>query len=318
MSRSSKWKKEARKLRKATRAAKKAEKQNKRKFGRSKEMTAGSNLYNGNPGKTAGAYGGKKDWKKPAVVEEEYWEIEIECVEACSKAPGEVVIWIRPLAKVKIDALMEKFPNIEWFAYMLGETGEENSFIVNDLYIPKQTVTGTSVDEIDAPDFNKLPVIGALHSHHGMGNGFSGTDHKYVNGNHNISLVISKDGVAGQVRWQTPCGALKIVDAKVKPLMEVDFDKDSFLKTETEKINEKSYQTSNFVTRGAEYGLGGQVFPHLNQQEQSLVDELDQMDETEAGSDAGKKKTSTGSDEWVNEDQSLPDALKEAFGDGDS
>jgi len=252
-----------------------------------------------------------KDFVNPVIVkEEEYWETEIDCVEACSKAPGEIVIWVRPLAKVKIDALMEKFPAIEWFSYLLGEVKE--TYIVNDLYIPKQTVTSTSVDNIDAPDFNELPVIGALHSHHGMGNGFSGTDHKYVNGNHNISLVISKDGVAGQVRWNTPCGALKIVDAKVKPLMEVDFDKDEFLKVETEKIEKKTY-TPNYNAGGHfinhdpcnhGYGLGtGRVFPALNKEEKELVNELENMEQTESDID-----------EWINEDQSLVDALKDAFG----
>lgn len=250
----------------------------------------------------------EKDFVNPVVIKEEYWETEIDCVEACSKAPDEIVIWVRPLAKVKIDALMEKFPAIEWFSYLLGEVKE--TYIVNDLYIPKQTVTSTSVDNIDAPDFNKLPVIGALHSHHGMGNGFSGTDHTYVNGNHNISLVISKDGVAGQVRWNTPCGALKIVNAKVKPLMEVDFDKDEFLKVETEKIEKKNYTPINYKAGGHfidhdpcnhRYGLGtGRVFPALNKQEKELVDELENMEQTD--------------DEWVNEDQSLVDALKDAFG----
>ena len=257
-----------------------------------------------------------KDFVNPTVVKEEYWEAEIECVEACSKAPGEIVIWVRPLAKVKIDALMEKFPSIEWFSYLLGEVKE--SYIVNDIYIPKQTVTSTSVDEIDAPDFNKLPVIGALHSHHGMGNGFSGTDHKYVNGNHNISLVISKDGVAGQVRWNTPCGALKIVDAKVKPLMEVDFDKDEFLKVETEKIGKKTYTPTNYNAGGHfvnhdpcnhGYGLGtGRVFPALNKEEKELVNELENMEQTEPPG------PELDVDEWINEDQSLVDALKDAFG----
>jgi len=263
-----------------------------------------------------------KDFVNPTVVKEEYWEAEIECVEACSKAPGEIVIWVRPLAKVKIDALMEKFPSIEWFSYLLGEVKE--SYIVNDIYIPKQTVTSTSVDEIDAPDFNKLPVIGAIHSHHGMGNGFSGTDHKYVNGNHNISLVISKDGVAGQVRWQTPCGALKIVDAKVKPLMEVDFDKDEFLKVETEKIEKKTYNNTNYTSGHfvnhdpCNYGYGagmGRVFPTLNKQEKELVDELENMEqETEIKTELEELNTDT--DEWttIDEDQSLVDALKEAFG----
>lgn len=256
-----------------------------------------------------------KEWIKPVVVEEEFWETEIEIISECSKAPEEIIIWIRPLVKVKIDALMEKFPNIEWFSYLLGEQ-KEDAYIVNDIYIPKQTVTATSVDNIDAPEFNKLPIIGALHSHHGMGNGFSGTDHAYVNGNHNISLVISKDGIAGQARWQAPCGALKIVNAKAKPLMEVDFDKDGFLKNETEKIEKKTYtnihpSVNDRFVNPDNYSTGGTVFPRLNKQEQDLIDELDEMDNTDTDTD---NEETVSDDDWINEDQSLTDALKEAFG----
>ena len=158
-----KWKTKARQLRKQSRAATKAEKkrqrkyntrENKHKFERSNKMVYDPTSH--------------KEWLKPAVVEEEYWETEIEIVKDCSKAPNEVIIWICPLAKVKIDALMEKFPSIEWFSYMLGKKGNEKDprTIVEDIYIPKQTVTSTSVDEIDAPDFNNLPIIGALHSSH--------------------------------------------------------------------------------------------------------------------------------------------------------
>ena len=261
---------------------------------------------------------------------EEYWETEIDCVEACSKAPTEVVIWMKPLVKVKIDALMEKYPNIEWFSYLIGNN-ENNKIIVEDIYIPKQQVSATRVDNIEATDFNKLPVIGALHSHHGMGNGFSGTDHDYVNGNHDISLVISKDGVAGQVRWKTPCGALKIVGAKVRPLMEVNFNKEEFLKTETKKIEEKTYNSpysghavhdptpytyqgdgegqGRFVQK-THVGSGGRVFPDLNKQEQELVNELENMDEEETWSvDETDDET-----EVIDQDQSLIDALNEAFG----
>lgn len=304
MSKAKKWLK-----RRNARKAAMSKVKNKHKFGRSKEMVYAA-------GQT------HKEWKKSAVVEEEYWETEIECVEACSKAPEEVIIWVCPLAKVKIDALMEKFPSIEWFSYLLGRKPSEDDqrTIVDDIYIPKQVVTSTSVDNIDAPDFNKLPVIGALHSHHGMGNGFSGTDHTYVNGNHNISLVISKDGAAGQVRWQTPCGALKIVDAKVKPLMEVDFDKDGFLKSETEKIEKKTYTTGvGFHGQPYNYATGGKVFPALNAAEQELVDELDVMDptvETE-NETPDEPETPEEPEGWVNEDQSLADALKEAFGPDD-
>ncbi len=181
--------------------------------------------------------------KNTFFKEDDCWESELDTVDGCSKAPEGIEIWIKPLAKVQIDAMMEKFPNIEWFAYLLGDG--KDPFTVEKIFVPEQTVTATSVDDIICEDFNKLKPIGAMHSHHGMGTGFSGTDHAFVNQNHNISLVISDTAIAGQVRWKTPCGCLKIVNAEVKPKIEVDFDKAAFLKTEAIKVKEKSYGGAN-------------------------------------------------------------------------
>jgi hypothetical protein len=183
--------------------------------------------------------------KKPFTQEEDCWESDLDTVEGCSKAPEKITIWIKPLAKVQIDALMEKYPNIEWFAYLIGDGTD--MYTVEELLIPEQTVTATSVDDIICEDFNKLNCIGAMHSHHGMGTGFSGTDHAFVNQNHDISLVVATNKIAGQVRWKTPCGCLKIVDAEVKPKIEVDFDKKAFLKTLPKLINEKKFVTQTPV-----------------------------------------------------------------------
>jgi len=190
-------------------------------------------------------------------MSDQYWETEIECIENCSKAPETVTVWIMPLAKVKIDVLMEKFPSIEWLAYLIGDGNDP--FTVTDIHIPQQRISVALVDEIVCPEFNSINVIGVIHSHHGMGNGFSGTDHEYINQNHDISLVISRSSqppVAGQVRWKTPCGSIKIVKAIAKPKINVDgFDKKSFLDEIEEKVKKAEPVTFPGVSVDTKYGF---------------------------------------------------------------
>lgn len=180
-----------------------------------------------------------KNNKETHVVmyeKDEAWETDIDCVEACSKAPESVNIWVTPQAKAKIDAMMEKYPSIEWLAYLIGE-----EFTVTDIFVPKQRVTSVSVTDIECPEYNDLDIIGVIHSHHGMGNAFSGTDHEWINQNHNISLCIAKTGVAGQVRWKTPCNSIKMVKAVTKLKIDFEFEKDDFLEEIDEKVSENAY-----------------------------------------------------------------------------
>ncbi len=236
------------------------------------------------------------------------WEVKIDTITDCGKAPSEMIINIDLLAKMKIDALMEKYPAIEWLAYLVGDG--KDALNVVDILIPEQTVTTTRVDDVVCPEFNQVPIIGVIHSHHGMGTGFSGTDHEWINQNHNISLVIAKNGVAGQCRWSTPCGAMKIIPVKVKVTYpDLGFDKDGFIKAGEEQINEKKYTT---YSPGVYAGAG-----HLNPHQASYVTG------SSVKPDDGKGAWNTGkeADPDLNSDdgptysetQSLKDALDEAY-----
>ena len=269
--------------------------------------------------------GFEKEGVKAVAAESDHWDTELDTVEACSKAPENIKVWIKPLAKVKIDALMEKYPNIEWFAYLLGDG--EDKLTVCDIHIPDQTITPISVDNIECPEFNELPIIGAIHSHHGMGTGFSGTDHAFVNQNHNISLVISQAAVAGQVRWLTPCGCLKILPAVVKPKIEVDFDKKSFLAGAVPKITKKQAITTKFVNGNLNPRMGPGIGPgtwvngawvpstrtasQITYANGVSVKELAQKAEEKKENEV-KISVDDGSDAW-NVEQSLMEALDEAF-----
>ena len=170
------------------------------------------------------------------------WEVKIDTIKECGKQPEEMIIWFEPIVRVKINALMNMFENIEWLAYLIGDP---ETRVVTDIHIPTQKITSTSVDDIECPEFNDLNCIGVIHSHHGMGNGFSGTDHEWINQNHNISLCIANNGIAGQVRWKTPCGGLMIIECEVKLKLDVEFDEEKFKKEVNEKISRKTYTYHN-------------------------------------------------------------------------
>jgi hypothetical protein len=175
------------------------------------------------------------------------WEVEIDCVESCSKAPDKINIWFLPLAKRKVDALMKEYTNIEWLAYLLGEKDERE---IVDIFIPEQTISAAKVDEIECDEYNNLSVIGVIHSHHTMGNTFSQTDHDWINQNHNISLCISTTGIAGQFRYKTECGAFKIIDVNAKLRVNLDFNDEEFIESVKDKLTKKTYTSYGYGYRG--------------------------------------------------------------------
>ena len=174
----------------------------------------------------------------------EAWEVKIDCVTECSKAPSEITVWMMPLVKEQIEALMSEYKNIEWLAYLIGNWVDDKTPVVKELFIPEQKVSSAAVNNINCPEHNEINVIGVIHSHHTMNHKFSQIDDDWINQNHNISLVVSHTGMEGQVRWKTPCGSLKTVEAKTKLWYDVNFDKKDFIKKAKEKIKENTYNVS--------------------------------------------------------------------------
>lgn len=156
--------------------------------------------------------------------EASFWDSGLQIISACSKAPANITVFITPTVKKKIDLLMAKYQNREWLAYLTGK-----DLTVDDMVVPKQVATSTSVSNIEFPAEFKDKIIGVIHSHHTMGSFFSGTDHEYINGNHDISIVVSKNDIKGQVRWNTPCGGKMVVPAKVKIFLATTFNEEEFL-----------------------------------------------------------------------------------------
>jgi len=214
------------------------------------------------------------------ILMEECWENdEIQYVEACSKSPKEIDVYISDLVKYKIDILMKKFPSLEWLAYITG-TINDNSYIVKDLYIPKQVVTGVDV-HVDSSDTITTPIIGILHSHHNMSLKFSGIDHDGVNKNHDVSLLVTHKGMIGQVRTITECGSYIIVPANIKPYFEVSMNDDEFQTELDEKISEiKQHYPVNTIPMDS---MSKYLQDRVNKRNNSRkldIDEIDAMIES--------------------------------------
>jgi proteasome lid subunit RPN8/RPN11 len=157
---------------------------------------------------------------------------ELKVVSTCGRKPeGPLSIIISRVANAKINVLMKKYPSCEWLAYLMGD---ESARYVSDLFIPTQTASSAAVTAVGA---KPAGVIGVIHSHHGMGAFFSGTDDAYINQNNDISIVVTHNGIKSQVRWTTPCGYKVVSEGKVIIESENVINEDAFIGEVDKVIN---------------------------------------------------------------------------------
>ena len=225
-----------------------------------------------------------------------HWETEdkMECIKDCGVAPEKKMVYISPLVYRKIKALMNKYKSREWLAYLIGkDEADAPGVFVADIYFPKQTATGVHVDDVVLSA--KVKVIGVMHSHHGMGNRFSGTDHEYINDNHNVSILVSHKEITGQYRHVTPCKRYKIIPINVQVHYDINFDEETFIKEAEEKMNNRVthvppvYPTNRYshghLTPNQEVGAEATSMPKDEDIEKAL-EELDFERDAEGQIDA--------------------------------
>lgn len=172
------------------------------------------------------------------------WDVteHLDCVTACSKAPDKAFVFCSSVARKKINLYMKWAGAQEWLAYLVGRWISDHEVEVMDIVLPNQSASSTLVDQVNLEEYNKLGVVGVIHSHHEMGGaghdkaGFSGHDEAFINSNHNVSLLVAKDGIAGHIRVKTPCGAFLRITAKVKQLDEVEVDEKKLKEEFKDKI----------------------------------------------------------------------------------
>ena len=174
-----------------------------------------------------------------------FWDVteELDCVKECSKAPDKAFIFVSAVARKKINLFMKWAGQQEWLAYLVGKWVSENEIEIQDIALPSQSADPTLVCNVNMEEYNKIGVVGVIHSHHEMGGakgdkaGFSGHDEAFINSNHNVSLLVAKDGMAGHIRAKTPCGAFIRVTATIRNMDEVEVDEKKLQAEFKEKIS---------------------------------------------------------------------------------
>lgn len=190
--------------------------------------------------------GGNGEDKEPIVKEDAdgFWDVteELDCVTACSKAPESGYVFLSAITRKKMKLFMKWAKHQEWLAYLVGKWLANNTVEIVDLMLPNQNANQTLVSKVESEEYNKVSVVGVIHSHHEMGHGsknnpgFSGHDEQFINSNHNVSLLVSTKGIAGHIRVKTPCGAFMRINATIKHMDEVEIDEKKLQKEFKAKI----------------------------------------------------------------------------------
>lgn len=172
-------------------------------------------------------------------------KLKVEEVKTCGlcEEDNQPVVYLRPVIIAQIEALSTAW-NEEWLGYLYGTVNDKDLVaIVNQLFVPEQEVSYSSVD-VDAKNVpNDANVIGTVHSHHTMGSFFSGTDTGSIAQHHPICLVYShKDGIKGLYRVSLPCGNYMLAKASVLPLLPIV--KQEFIDASKLKLKKKVYQST--------------------------------------------------------------------------
>ena len=122
------------------------------------------------------------------------------------KAP---IVYLEPLARQKIEVLIDAYPHQEWLGYLVGNIPDKESIFVEDLVIPPHKESSGCLVEAE-PFYIPKNCIGIIHSHHSMGAFHSGIDQSYVDRNFPVSITVAKK--AGSLEYDavcyevTPCG----------------------------------------------------------------------------------------------------------------
>lgn len=176
------------------------------------------------------------------LVESDTWEVELDCVKECSKAPATIDVYLSSIVISKIRLFMGWAGNKEWLAYLQGERNGDGKIFISNLLLPKQSASSALVNDVDCQDYNN--IVGVIHSHHEMGGasdqhkpGFSGHDEAFINGNHGLSLLVAKDGIAGHARVTVSCGAFKRVAVNIHKMVDDRIDKEILKKEFDEKVS---------------------------------------------------------------------------------
>ena len=141
--------------------------------------------------------------------------------------------------------------NIEWLGYLMGHIDEAGAYIISEIFVPKQEVTGAHVEVLEA--YSNERLLGTVHLHpFSNGTWFSSTDNNFIGENHFVMIVHDKNlNFRGQARYTLECGATIMTDAIVQlvtiPNPEMDkFIEDSLLNIFTRPVATALYRGTRY------------------------------------------------------------------------
>lgn len=184
----------------------------------------------------------------------------IELIEKCSLAKNidEPDVTMDFLIYQKAMALTSEMGDTEWLGYLKGFPTEDG-YHIDSMVIPKQTVDSVSVEVDEGLTDND--IIGTIHSHHGMGAFFSGTDHDYIGSNNPVMLVITSKGDAKcAVRHTLACGNFILIDAEFEVLHTDNPEIKEFITDALTKVTKKVFTYVHTNYGYGPYGLQNSFF----------------------------------------------------------
>jgi len=167
-------------------------------------------------------------------------------------------------------SLLEAF-DTEWLAYAKWVKEEDSGVLtyhVTELVIPRQEVTGASVD-VDEEESTLGVGLGVIHCHPWCCKpDFSGIDEAYINANHPFSIVVSKDAKFTAVAVvETPC------KARIATVADVIVERDRLEERRIVQIAKEKIRKKTFSVIGSGWvepvrGLGYYAFPIGEEEEE--------------------------------------------------
>lgn len=176
---------------------------------------------------------------------DECWEVEETVYHENCPYKNDLTVIFKKDDYAKILAINNAFPDNEFSVYFNVIKEQDGRLLVTEIIVPKQEVGPCSVDYKE-----HIRSDGVLHKHPNGIAGFSAVDEKYINANHNISLLFINGKVGlGTARIQTPCKCLMKVGVKVLIRNPANPEMDNFIKEVEQKITKYEYK-NNCVNNG--------------------------------------------------------------------
>ena len=182
---------------------------------------------------------------------EKVWETEEQ--EAPCKQTA--TIYMDYAVHAKIVHLTRAMDNLEWLGYLIG-VATDDGYRIDDIIIPKQSVSLASADPKEKPSDEDVPrIVGIIHSH-GLSStdtkpSFSIMDKNDVNNNHGVSIVTNGEGRYDHcIRRKLACGIWCEVKGELRVIYPLVDGLDKFVEEAKSKCERKTYAVTSYYGEG--------------------------------------------------------------------